>query len=98
MKISPSSYQKIFDSALLNDFSEIDRIFVAKKWKLGTILSVDVYLKDSEHQTSMVSSKQILRRLEERISELNNYFGGSGVIDINIYFEGELLIHDAFRL
>ena len=97
-KIPPSAYQKLFDSTLLDDFSEIDHISVADKWTLGTILGVDVHLKGSEHQKSMVSSKHILRRLEERISELNNYFGGSGIIDINIYFEGELLIHDAFRL
>jgi len=44
-----------------------------------------------------VSSKRLLRKLEERISELNAYFGEHGIISINIYFEGELLIHDAFR-
>ena len=98
MKTSPSAYQKLFDTILLNEFSEIESISVANKWKLGTMLGIDVYLKDPDYQKSMVSSKHLLRRLEERISELNGYFGESGVISINIYFEGELLIDDAFRL
>lgn len=98
VKVPPEAYQKLFDSTLLNQFSEIESISVAKKWTLGTILGVDVYLKKPEDIKTMVSAKHLLRRLEERISELNGYFGGSGVIDINIYFEGELLIHDAFRL
>jgi hypothetical protein len=98
MKTPPPAYQKLFDSVLLGDFSEIESISVAKKWLLGTMLGVDIYLKKPEEIKSMVSSKALLRRLEKRISELNEYFGESGVIVINIYFEGELLIHDAFRL
>jgi len=98
MKTSPSAYQKLFDTILLNEFLEIESISVAKKWLLGTILGVDIYLKKPDEIKGMVSSKRLLRKLEERISELNGYFGESGLININIYFEGELLIHDAFRL
>jgi hypothetical protein len=98
MKTPPSAYQKLFNSTLLIDFPEIDHISVANKWVFGTILGVDVYLKKPEEIKSMVSAKHLLRRIEERISELNGYFGDGGVIDINIYFEGELLFHDAFRL
>ena len=97
-KIPPSAYQKLFDSTLLDDFSEIESISVANKWTLGTILGVDIHLKKPEEIKTMVSGKQLITKLEKRISELNNYFGGSGVIVINIYFGGELLIHDAFRL
>jgi len=98
MKTSPSAYQKLFDTILLNEFSEIESISVENKWRLGTILGVDIYLKKPDEIKGMVSAKRLLRKLEERISELNGYFGERGVISINIYFEGELLIHDAFRL
>jgi len=97
MKTSPSAYQKLFDTILLNEFSEIESISVEKMWGFGTMLEVDFYLKKPDEIKGMVSSKRLLRKLEERISELNAYFGEHGIISINIYFEGELLIHDAFR-
>ena len=98
MKTPPSAYQKLFNSVLLNEFSEIEYISVAKKWLLGTSLGVDIYLKKPEEIKSMVSAKHLIRKLMERISELNGYFGESGFVHISIYFDGELLTHDAFRL
>ena len=97
MKIPPSSYQKLFDSILLEEFPEIDNIWVGKNWALG-IITVKVYLKPADEQTGMISCHHLMRKLMTRMTELSQYFGGGGVCSLDIYFEDELLCHDAFKM
>ena len=98
MKLPPSTYQKLFDSTLLSDFHEIKHIFVGTDWVLGTVLNVDVYLKPANGQKGMISSRRLLENIQKRIIELNRYLGGRGIIDLDIYFERELLAHNVFHL
>ena len=96
MKIPPSSYQKLFDVILLEQFPEIEFIKVDK---LGPIIiSVKVYLKPASEQKGMISCKYLMKNLETRMIELSKYFGGGVLCTLDIYFEGELLCHDVFRM
>lgn len=96
MKVPPSSYQKLFDSILIGEFPEIHSIEVDK---LGSIIfNVKVYLKPADEQTGMISCNHLMRNLTERMKELSQYIGGGILCSLDIYFEGELLCHDVFRM
>ena len=96
MKFPLSTYQKLFDSFLLEQFPEIQSIEVDK---LGPIIFlVKVYLKPADEQTGMISCNHLMRNLTERMKELSQYIGGGVLCSLDIYFEGELLCHDIFRM
>lgn len=97
MKFPLESYRKIYSEFLVRDFPEVEAVIVKKPSLLSGIFSslkVNVILKPSEEIESMVSCDYLLRNIEKRISELNKYLGQKVVVEINIYFEGELLCHD----
>jgi hypothetical protein len=96
MKLPLSSYQKLFDSFLLNEFPEIQSIQVDKSGPI--IFIVRVYLKPAEEQTGMISCKFLMNALTKRMIELSQYLGGGVLCSLDIYFEGELLCHDIFRM
>ena len=96
MKVPLSSYQKLFNSILLDEFPEIESIWLEK---LGpVIIFAKVYLKPAEEQTGMVSCKFLMNALTTRMSELSQYLGGGVLCSLDIYFEGELLCHDVFKI
>jgi len=45
----------------------------------------------------VVSCQHLLRQLQARMKELNKYLGDRRNVEVNIYFEGELLCHDVNR-
>lgn len=95
--LTPSQYQKLFEPALLEEFPEIEDVFVTKNWALKYLV-LNINLKPAEQQKSMISAKHLLGRIESRLKELGQYYSASGMCVLNIYFEGELLAHDAFLL
>ena len=100
MQTPIASYQKIYDQFLIGEFPEIDYIEVKKPSFPFTIFSsikCDVYLKPADQIESMVSCQHLLRQLQRRMKELNRYLGDRRNIEVNIYFEGELLSHDVNR-
>jgi hypothetical protein len=97
MKTPLSSYQKIYDQFLIKEFPEIDHLVVRKPsfpFSIFSSIKCDVYLKPADQIKSMVSCHFLLRKLQERTKELNKYLGDKRNVEINIYFEGELLCHD----
>jgi len=96
MKLPLSSYQKLFDSFLLDEFPEIQSISLNKSGPI--IIHAKVYLKPADEQTGMISCNQLMRKLIERMKELSQYLGGGFLCSLDIYFEGELLCHDVFKM
>lgn len=97
MKIQLSSYQKLFDSFLLKDFPEIERIEVMEPdFPFSIIMGIKInfYLKPADQIGNMVSYTHLLRKLKERIEELSAYMGEKIVVDMHIYFEGERVAYD----
>jgi hypothetical protein len=100
MKTPISSYQKIYDQFLIGEFPEIDHLVVKKPsfpFSIFSHVKCDVYLKPADQIKSMVSCQKLLRQLHVRMKELNRYLGDVRNVEINIYFEGELLCHDVSR-
>lgn len=96
MKFPLSTYQKLFDSFLLEQFPEIQSIEVDK---LGPIIfTVKVYLKPADEQTGMISCVRLMQNIETRMKELSKYIGSGGLCSLDIYFEGVLLCHDTFKM
>ena len=97
MKTPLSSYQKIYDQFLIKEFPEIDHLVVRKPsfpFSIFSSIKCDVYLKPADQIESMVSCQFLLRKLQARTKDLNKYLGDKKNVEINIYFEGELLCHD----
>lgn len=97
MKFPISSYEKLLNNFLLKEFLEIESIWVGKN-KVLDVLLVKVYLKPANEQTGMISCVRLMQNIETRIKELSKYIGDGGLCSLDIYFEGELLCHDAFRM
>ena len=97
MKFPISSYEKLLNNFLPKEFSEIESIWVGKNRVLNMLL-VKVYLKPANEQTGMISCVRLMQNIETRIKELSKYIGDGGLCSLDIYFEGELLCHDAFRM
>ena len=97
MKFPTSSYEKLLNNFLPKEFSEIESIWVGKNSVLNMLL-VKVYLKPANEQTGMISCVRLMQNIETRIKELSKYIGDGGLCSLDIYFEGELLCHDAFRM
>lgn len=97
MKFPISSYEKLLNNFLLKEFLEIESIWVGKN-KVLDVLLVKVYLKPADEQTGMISCVRLMQNIETRIKELSKYIGDGGLCSLDIYFEGELLCHDAFRM
>ena len=97
MKFPISSYEKLLNNFLPKEFSEIESIWVGKN-KVLDVLLVKVYLKPADEQTGMISCVRLMQNIETRIKELSKYIGDGGLCSLDIYFEGELLCHDAFRM
>ena len=97
MKFPISSYEKLLNNFLPREFSEIESIWVGKNRVLNMLL-VKVYLKPANEQTGMISCVRLMQNIETRIKELSKYIGDGGLCSLDIYFEGELLCHDAFRM
>ena len=97
MKFPISSYEKLFNNFLPKEFAEIESIWVGKNRVLNMLL-VKVYLKPADEQSGMISCVRLMQNIETRIKELSKYIGDGGLCSLDIYFEGELLCHDAFRM
>jgi len=97
MKFPISSYEKLLNNFLLKEFLEIESIWVGKN-KVLDVLLVKVYLKPADQQKGMISCVRLMQNIETRIKELSKYIGDGGLCSLDIYFEGELLCHDAFRM
>ena len=96
MKVPLSSYQKLFNSLLLDEFPEIQSIQFDK---LGPIIFLcKVYLKPADEQTGMISCVRLMQNIETRMKELSQYLGGGVLCSLDIYFEGEILCHDVFKI
>lgn len=99
MKFPISSYEKLLNNFLPKEFPEIDYIEVKKPSILELdVLLVKVYLKPADQQKGMISCVRLMQNIETRIKELSKYIGDGGLCSLDIYFEGELLCHDAFRM
>lgn len=96
MKLPLSSYQKLFDSFLLDEFPEIQSISFDKSGPI--IIHAKVYLKPADEQTGMISCVRLMQNIETRMKELSRYLGGGILCSLDIYFEGEILCHDVFRM
>ena len=97
MKIPYSSYEKLYSEVLLKDFPELERIEVVKPdfpFSIIMGIKVNLYLKPPEQIKSMLSCKYLIGMFKGRVGELNKYFGEKTVVDINVYYDGELLCHD----
>ena len=97
MKFPISSYEKLLNNFLLKEFLEIESIWLGKNRVLNMLL-VKVYLKPADEQTGMISCVRLMQNIETRMKELSQYLGGGILCSLDIYFEGELLCHDAFRM
>ena len=97
MKFPISSYEKLLNNFLPKEFPEIESIWVGKN-RLLNMLLVKVYLKPANEQTGMMSCVRLMQNIETRIKELSKYIGDGGLCSLDIYFEGKLLCHDAFRM
>jgi hypothetical protein len=101
MNFPLSTYQKLYDSLILGNFSEISYLEVKPPsfpFPARSGFRVNFYLKTAKEIKSMVSCDKLMRNLLERIIELNALVGRKALVDINIYFEGELLCHDMIRI
>lgn len=97
MNFPVSSYEKLLNNFLLEEFPEIESIWVGKN-RILDVLLVKFYLKPADQQKGMVSCSRLKNALMNRMTELSRYIGSNALCSLDIYFEGELLCHDAFRM
>ena len=89
MKYPAKSYEKLFNSVLLDEYPEIGSIEV----KHGSFfkfaeLDVKVHLKDYDYKNNGVGPCSVLgRALTTKMIELTDYFGKRIFPNINIYFQ-----------
>ena len=101
MNFPLSTYQKLYDSLILGNFSEINYLEVKPPsfpFPVRSGFRVNFYLRPAREIKSMISCDKLMRNLQDRILELNALVGRKALVDINIYFEGELLCHDMIRI
>lgn len=99
MELQLVTYQKLFDSLLLKDFSEISSLEVLPTndplvRRPG--FKLNIYLKPANEIESLVSCNHLKKMIKKRISDLNKYIGQYPWIDMRIYFEGEMLCNTSF--
>ena len=101
-KIPLSTYQKLYSEILLSEFPDIERLEVLKpNFPFSVLMGVKInfYMKPADQivqrtPKGLFSCRYLIGMLKGRINELNKYMTSKMVVDMNIYFEGELLCHD----
>jgi hypothetical protein len=91
VKYPAKSYEKLFNSVLLNEFPEIESIEV----KHGSFfkfseLDVKIHLKDYDYKKDGVVPCSVLGKdITTKMIYLTDYFGQRLVPDVKIYFQGK---------
>ena len=96
-KIPLSTYQKLYSEILLSEFPDIERLEVLKpNFPFSVLMGVKInfYIKPADQIEGLFSCRYLIGMLKGRINELNKYMTSKMVVDMNIYFEGELMCHD----
>lgn len=98
MKTPIEAYNKLYNSFLLDDFPNIEKIYLKPKSLLqkigdlgiGAPFTVNIHLKEYNHK-GIEACTAFGRKLEQRIFDLNNYFGQAIGREIKIYYNGKLI-------
>ena len=101
MKLPVESYEKLYNSFLLDEYPIIERIQVkpASVWKkigdlgIGAQIIIKVYLKKNSNIKYSICTS-FGRELSHRINELNGYLGPNISRDIKIYHDGKIICTD----